>query len=74
MSGDGTTHKNINYQSHHVTYGLPGGQCKTRSAGVLHEVNHTSGTQLCGWQSQVLTFYSAYNQVKEEKDGEPADA
>ncbi|KIK35064.1 hypothetical protein CY34DRAFT_26709 [Suillus luteus UH-Slu-Lm8-n1] len=52
LSGDGTTHKNINYQSHHVTLTLPDGQTATRLAGILHEVNHTTNE-----------MYSTYNDV-----------
>ncbi|KAG2122911.1 hypothetical protein DEU56DRAFT_760188 [Suillus clintonianus] len=63
LSGDGTTHKNINYQSHHVTLTLPDGQTATRLAGILHEVNHTSETQLQGWKHQANEMYSTYNDV-----------
>ncbi|KAG1751721.1 hypothetical protein EDB19DRAFT_1893106 [Suillus lakei] len=60
---NGTTHKNINYQSHHVTLTLPDGQTATQLAGILHEVNHTSETQLQGWKHQANEMYSTYNDV-----------
>ncbi|KAH7922726.1 hypothetical protein BV22DRAFT_1016713 [Leucogyrophana mollusca] len=62
LSGDGTTHKNINYQSHHVTYALPDGQTTTRFVGVMHEVNHTSKTQFEGWKERVGDMYTTYNE------------
>lgn len=65
LSGDGTTHKNINYQSHHITYHLPDGEVTTRFAGILHEVNHTSETQLSGWKKQIASMYKTYNEVQE---------
>ncbi|KAG2145926.1 hypothetical protein DEU56DRAFT_870202 [Suillus clintonianus] len=54
LSSDGTTHKNINYQSHHLTYSSPDGEGVTRFAGILHEVNHTSETH--------DEMYAAYNE------------
>ena len=64
LSGDGTTHKNINYQSHHITYTLPNGVVATRFAGIRHEVNHTSETQLGGWQSTASSMYDTYNSIR----------
>ncbi|KAH7887113.1 hypothetical protein F5I97DRAFT_2073639 [Phlebopus sp. FC_14] len=50
LSSDGMIHKNTTYQSHHVTFSQPDGTGPvTRFAGILHEVNHTSETQLQGW-------------------------
>ncbi|KAG2133325.1 hypothetical protein DEU56DRAFT_739092 [Suillus clintonianus] len=63
LSGDATSHKNINYQSHHVTYSLPDGHAATRFAGILHEVNHKSETQLQGWKSRIEDMYDTYNDV-----------
>ncbi|KAH7886418.1 hypothetical protein F5I97DRAFT_1880326 [Phlebopus sp. FC_14] len=55
LSSDGTTHKHINYSSHHVTYSIPGeDKGVTRFAGISHEVNHTSETQLEGWKDIVV--------------------
>jgi hypothetical protein len=64
LSGDGTTHKNINYQSHHITYTLPSGAVATRFAGIRHEVNHTSETQLGDWQSTASSMYNTYNSIR----------
>ncbi|KAG1846434.1 hypothetical protein F4604DRAFT_1884162 [Suillus subluteus] len=58
---NGTTHKNINHQCHHVTLTLPDGQTATQLAGIPHEVNHTSKTQLHGWKNQAAEMYSTYN-------------
>ncbi|KAG2742424.1 hypothetical protein P692DRAFT_201809737, partial [Suillus brevipes Sb2] len=63
LSGDATSHKNINYQSHHVTYSMPDGHAATRFAGILHEVNHKSETQLQGWKSRITDMYDTYNDV-----------
>ncbi|KAG2097956.1 uncharacterized protein F5147DRAFT_747409 [Suillus discolor] len=51
LSSDRTTHKNINYQSHHLMYSSPDG-----------EVNHTSETQLQGWKDTADEMYAAYNE------------
>ncbi|KAG2031188.1 hypothetical protein BDR03DRAFT_936433 [Suillus americanus] len=58
-----TSHKNINYQSHHVTYLLPDGHAATQFAGILHKVNHKSETQLQGWKSCTEDMYDTYNDV-----------
>ncbi|KAF9234476.1 hypothetical protein BU15DRAFT_65654 [Melanogaster broomeanus] len=63
LSSDGTTHKNTNYQSHHITYTCPEeGRGVTRFAGILHEVNHTSDTQLNGWKDLINQMYTVYNE------------
>ncbi|KAG1769493.1 hypothetical protein EV702DRAFT_1202900 [Suillus placidus] len=63
LSGDATLHKNINYQSHHITYSLPDGHAATQFAGILHEVNHKSETQLQGQKSCIEDMYDTYNDV-----------
>ncbi|KAG1722699.1 hypothetical protein EDB19DRAFT_1834886 [Suillus lakei] len=35
----------------------------TRARGILHEVNHTSKTQLQGWKHRANEMYSTYNDV-----------
>ena len=56
-------HKNINYSSHHITYTSPETGCGvTRFAGILHEVNHSSETQLDGWKEMITHMYSIYNE------------
>ncbi|KAF9231631.1 hypothetical protein BU15DRAFT_68173 [Melanogaster broomeanus] len=63
LSSDSTTHKNTNYQSHHITYTCPEeGRGVTRFAGILHEVNHTSDTQLNGWKDLINQMYTVYNE------------
>jgi hypothetical protein len=63
LSGDATSHKNINYQSHHVTHLLLDGHAATRFAGILHKVNHKSETQLQRWKSHIEGMYDSYNDV-----------
>ncbi|KAH7890481.1 hypothetical protein F5I97DRAFT_1973003 [Phlebopus sp. FC_14] len=63
LSSDGTTHKNTTYQSHHITFSQPDGTGPvTRFAGILHEINHTSETQLQGWQEQLTTMCQVHNE------------
>ncbi|KAG1818074.1 uncharacterized protein BJ212DRAFT_1298923 [Suillus subaureus] len=40
----------------------------TCARGILHEVNHTSETQLQGWKHQATEMYSTYNDVMEGHD------
>ncbi|KAG2114426.1 hypothetical protein DEU56DRAFT_748953, partial [Suillus clintonianus] len=61
LSGDGTSHKNVNYQSHHITYTSHDGKGVTRFAGIQHEVNHTSETQLQGWKDVLHEMCDTYN-------------
>ncbi|KAF9233214.1 hypothetical protein BU15DRAFT_54211 [Melanogaster broomeanus] len=61
FSSDGTTHKNISYQSHHITYSTPNGKGVTRFAGIGHEVNHTSDTQLEGWKELINRMCTVYD-------------
>ncbi|KIJ12215.1 hypothetical protein PAXINDRAFT_83254, partial [Paxillus involutus ATCC 200175] len=63
LSSDGTTHKNTTYQSHHLTYADPkANKPVTRFIGFLHEVNHTSDTQLEGWQELLTSMSQTYNE------------
>lgn len=44
-------------------YALPGeGVGVTRFVGISHKVNHSSKTQLEGWQELITEMYSTYNQ------------
>ncbi|KAG1853184.1 hypothetical protein DFJ58DRAFT_728297 [Suillus subalutaceus] len=61
LSGDGTSHKNVNYQSHHITYTSHDGKGVTRFVGIQHEVNHTSETQLQGWKDVLHDMCDTYN-------------
>ncbi|KAF8836746.1 hypothetical protein BDN67DRAFT_983725 [Paxillus ammoniavirescens] len=61
---DGTSHKNINHAVHHITYSGQGEESKcsiTRFVGIQHEFNHTSETQLEGWQGLIMDMYTTYN-------------
>ncbi|KAG2141308.1 hypothetical protein DEU56DRAFT_755013 [Suillus clintonianus] len=62
LSGDGMSHKNINYQSHHITYTSRHGAGITRFAGIQHKVNHTSETQLQGWKDMIHKMCTVYNE------------
>jgi hypothetical protein len=67
LSGDGTTHKSVNYESKYVTLrvpdyatcssgGLPDAMLAVpadRFFGISSAPNHTSETQLAGWQEVV---------------------
>ncbi|KIK78092.1 hypothetical protein PAXRUDRAFT_164931, partial [Paxillus rubicundulus Ve08.2h10] len=61
LSSDGTMHKNISYQSHHITFLTPNGKGVMRFAGIGHEVNHTSETQFEGWQELINWMCTVYN-------------
>ncbi|KAG2074964.1 hypothetical protein BDR04DRAFT_1171787 [Suillus decipiens] len=61
LSSDGTSHKNINYQSHHITYTSQDGKGVTRFVGIQHKVNHTSETQLQGWKDVLHDMCNTYN-------------
>jgi hypothetical protein len=62
LSGNGASHKNINYQSHHIMYTAHDGTGVTCFAGVQHEVNHTSKTQLQGWKDVIHEMCTMYNE------------
>ncbi|KAF9222877.1 hypothetical protein BS17DRAFT_662774, partial [Gyrodon lividus] len=73
LSSDGTTHKNTNYQSHHITYSLPGEDAGvTRFVSVSHEINHMNETQLVGWQELITGICSLA--VSTVSSGAPADS
>jgi hypothetical protein len=54
--------EHLNYQSHHITYTADDGTGVTRFAGVQHEVNHTSKTQLQGWKDVIHEMCTMYNE------------
>ncbi|PCH39157.1 hypothetical protein WOLCODRAFT_21365 [Wolfiporia cocos MD-104 SS10] len=60
ISGDGTTHKHINYESHHV-YLNSGDKHTRRTLGVHSAPNHTSEQQLKGWRACTADLYDTYN-------------
>ncbi|PBK85845.1 hypothetical protein ARMGADRAFT_1047959 [Armillaria gallica] len=64
ISGDGTTHKNNNLESHHATTQF--------FLGIQMAVNHTSETQLEGWVDLVDDLYSIYKHSSHCQSGEDA--
>ncbi|KAG2126403.1 hypothetical protein BD769DRAFT_1668415 [Suillus cothurnatus] len=54
--------EHLNYQSHHITYTADDSTGVTRFAGVQHEVNHTSKTQLQGWKDVIHEMCTMYNE------------
>ncbi|KAF9224610.1 hypothetical protein BS17DRAFT_766594 [Gyrodon lividus] len=61
LSSDGTSHKNIQYQGHHVTYTTLDGENVTHFLGITHEVNHTSQIQLEGWKELIQGMYETFS-------------
>jgi hypothetical protein len=69
LSGDGTTHKNINYESRHIALQTPnyGESTSTSSdpsvrfAGISSTPNHTSQEQLNGWKTFIDESYKLWN-------------
>ncbi|KAJ7660878.1 hypothetical protein DFH06DRAFT_1326132 [Mycena polygramma] len=60
LSSDGTTHKNINLESHRTTIIDQDGQRKTFFLGIGMAINHTSETQLEGWEELIEAAYQIY--------------
>lgn len=59
-SSDGTTHKNTNLESHRATVIGPDNEKKTFFLGIDMAVNHTSETQLEGWEHLIDGMYAVY--------------
>ncbi|KAL1750185.1 hypothetical protein FB107DRAFT_224313, partial [Schizophyllum commune] len=57
ISGDGTSHKNVNFESHHATVVDKEGRKKQFFLNIAMAVNHTSETQLKGWTDLVEQLY-----------------
>jgi hypothetical protein len=78
LSGDGTTHRAVNYESKYVTLRVPdyksralGGDPSAmmsvpadRFFGISSAPNHTSETQLEGWAIVVREFFELYNNTQ----------
>ncbi|THH13279.1 hypothetical protein EW146_g6916 [Bondarzewia mesenterica] len=66
ISGDGTTHKKLNYESQHLYYRLSPSDSTpvSRTLGVHSSINHTSETQLDGWKDSFTDIYETYNEWK----------
>ncbi|KAF8220609.1 hypothetical protein L208DRAFT_1089625, partial [Tricholoma matsutake] len=70
LSGDRTTHKNINYESQHIAlqtpdYGEPtsntSGDPSVHFVGISSAPNHTSQEQLNGWKTLINESYKLWN-------------
>jgi hypothetical protein len=67
VSCDGTTHKNVNYESRHVNmlvpdYGSEEAKHRSRLIGVDSASDHSSQTQADAWISKIQEKFDAYNQ------------
>jgi hypothetical protein len=70
VSSDGTTHRNINYESRHVNVLAPIYESdeaaavvhQSRLVGVDSAPDHSSQTQLDGWKSKIKEKLDIYNQ------------
>jgi len=62
LSGDGTTHKNVQFSSRHaVAIPANGDPPKDCFLGVAPEVNHTTNTQFEGWKQTIQHLCDNYN-------------
>jgi hypothetical protein len=63
LSGDGTTHKNIQYSSRHAIAIPPNSDPpKDLFLGITPEVNHTTATQFEGWKETIQHLCDDYNE------------
>jgi hypothetical protein len=70
VSGDGTTHKNVNYESKHINMLVPlynsdhptASEHRSRLVGVDSATDHSSKTQADGWKSKIQEKLAVYNQ------------
>ncbi|KAJ7243679.1 hypothetical protein C8J57DRAFT_1243277 [Mycena rebaudengoi] len=60
LSSDGTTHKNINLESRRATVIGPNNQKQNFFLGIESTLNHTSETQLQGWEEVIDSMYAVY--------------
>ena len=62
VSGDGTSHKNIQYSSRHAV-AIPSGNGPPKDCflGITPEVNHTTATQFEGWKETIQHLCDNYN-------------
>ncbi|KAI0323924.1 hypothetical protein GY45DRAFT_1213602, partial [Cubamyces sp. BRFM 1775] len=62
ISSDGTTHKNVNYDSRHMHFNsLSSSSHSRRSLGIHSAPNHTSKTRLDGWKARIQSVIDTYN-------------
>ncbi|KAJ7732317.1 hypothetical protein B0H16DRAFT_1328808 [Mycena metata] len=59
-SSDGTTHQNINLEGHRATVIGPDNEKQTFFLGIGMAINHTSETQLEGWEELIEAAYQIY--------------
>ncbi|KAJ7429992.1 hypothetical protein FB451DRAFT_1158984 [Mycena latifolia] len=59
-SSDGTTHKNINLESRRATVIGQDNEKQTFFLGIQMALNHTSETQLEGWEELIDSIYALY--------------
>ncbi|KAI0352435.1 hypothetical protein OH77DRAFT_1460105 [Trametes cingulata] len=72
LSGDGTTHKNINYESCNMYLNLDDTHTR-RFVGIHSAPNHTSEKQLEGWLAQIEDLCATYSASPYGRDT-PLDA
>ncbi|KAI0661679.1 hypothetical protein C8Q70DRAFT_966523 [Cubamyces menziesii] len=60
ISSDGTTHKNVNYESRHI-YTTKGPTHNRHFAGVTSAPDHSSATQMDGWMDTIQDLCDTYN-------------
>lgn len=67
ISGDGTTHKSLTYESRSIAMAVPtygsgdsGTVYKNRFFGIDHAINHTSAEQLLGWKRKFDEAHSLW--------------
>ncbi|KAI0324778.1 hypothetical protein GY45DRAFT_1349231 [Cubamyces sp. BRFM 1775] len=68
ISSDGTTHKNINYDSHHLHFNT-GSSHERGTLGIQSSHNHTSESQLASWKSRIQSVLDTYNASPLGDDG-----
>ncbi|KAE9401764.1 hypothetical protein BT96DRAFT_991765 [Gymnopus androsaceus JB14] len=68
ISGDGTSHQNLNYESRHTAVIDPKtGEKRIYFLGIALAPSHTSEEQLDGWVKLIRELYGAYNASPEGK-------
>ncbi|KAI0367582.1 hypothetical protein BV20DRAFT_949876 [Pilatotrama ljubarskyi] len=72
ISGDGTNHKNVNFESCNLYLNYDDTHVR-RFLGIHSAPNHTSEQQLAGWQARFQDLYDTYNRSPQGK-AVPRDA
>ncbi|KIJ50044.1 hypothetical protein M422DRAFT_160101 [Sphaerobolus stellatus SS14] len=63
LSGDGTTHKNVNRESRHAFFIKETGEKSLLHLGVHSSTSHTAEKQLHGLQEQLSQISTTYNET-----------